>query len=95
MTSDDVIFDKLRRSLKGNTPKTGIRGNWFTGGECVRLLELLAGASARLGPEPPPPAPVATVSLGPGPALTVQVSGAWQFQPGQTLEVHPAKPRPE
>jgi hypothetical protein len=39
--TDDVILDKLRRSIPGNTPPGELRGNWFTGCECVRLLELL------------------------------------------------------
>jgi hypothetical protein len=40
---DDVILSKLRRSLPGNTPPTGIRGNWFTGAECVRILQMIQG----------------------------------------------------
>jgi hypothetical protein len=43
---DDVILSKLRRSLPGNTPPTGIRGNWFTGAECVRLLEMIGQRQA-------------------------------------------------
>lgn len=39
--TDDVILEKLRRSVPGNTPPGELRGNWFTGCECVRMLELL------------------------------------------------------
>jgi len=39
--SDDTILGKLRRALPGNTPRGELRGSWFTGAECVRLLEML------------------------------------------------------
>lgn len=41
--SDDVILAKLRRSLPGNTPKGELRGNWLTGDECVRILQMIQG----------------------------------------------------
>lgn len=60
--SDDVILAKLRRSLPGNTPPGELRGNWMTGAESVRLLELIGHRHGRdfAVPDPRPAAPAPT-----------------------------------
>lgn len=84
--NDDVIFDKLRRSLKDNTPKTGIRGNWFTGAECVRLLEMLK--DPREAAPRKMPVPVGTVTVADG-GLTIQFdASAGLIHPGHVLDLY-------
>ena len=45
--NDDVILQKLRRSLPGNVKPGELQGNWFTRSECVRLLEMLGEIPAK------------------------------------------------
>lgn len=84
--NDDVILDKLRRSLKGNTPKTGIRGNWFTGAECVRLLEMLDAPRESVRRKMPTPG--GTITIGDELTLTIKFSAGFVMRVGEVFDLY-------